>query len=291
MVFVIAFAGFSISSLLAILLSPTLFGVGLSDIAGSPDFKDPSVMAALKFTQTMNAIGLFLVPGLVYARLMGSSVLKIYGLSKNINWRLVILIIVLVFIALPLENYLGGLNHAIPFPDSLSGLKESLLAMEKTAEETTMAFLRMDGIGDLLLSLFIMALLPAVGEELLFRGVIQKIFQEQIGKHHLAIWITAAIFSAIHMQFFGFLPRLVMGAALGYLFHWSESLIYPMLAHFLNNATAVGLAYYIGIDQIPEDIENAGADQPLVFAISLAFCLLILFRIRIGFQENKKPIT
>ncbi len=291
MVFVIAFAGFSISSLIAILLSPYLFGVGLADIAGSTDFEDPSVMSALKFTQTMNAIGLFLVPGLVYARLMGRSLLKMYGLSKDINWRLTILIAVLVFIALPLENYLGSLNHAIPFPEALSGLKESLLAMEKTAEETTMAFLRMDGPGDLMLSLFIMALLPAVGEELLFRGVIQKIFHEQTGRHHVAIWITAAIFSAIHMQFFGFLPRLVMGAALGYLFYWSGSLLYPMLAHFLNNAIAVSLAYYIGIDEIPENIENAGADQPLVFAISLAFCLLILFRLRVGFQENKKPIT
>lgn len=277
--------------MIAILLTGPLFGVGLSELGGNYDFDKPEVLSALKFTQVNNALGLFIVPAILYSWLMNRPFKQNYGLDKVINLRMVILVLVLVLFALPVENFIGELNQSIHLPDALSQLEDSMRRMEKVAEETTMAFLKMDGVSDLILSLFIMAILPALGEELLFRGVIQKLFGEQFKSHHLAIWLTAAIFSAIHMQFFGFFPRLIMGAALGYLFYWSGSLWYPIIAHFLNNAIAVTMAYFIGIEQLPESIEDAGSNAPAVFGLTLIVCFLILYRIRTGFDIKNEPIS
>jgi membrane protease YdiL (CAAX protease family) len=289
--FLIAFSCFFVSALIAVLVSEPLFGVNLSQLAGEYNFEDEAVLSAMRFTQVINAIGLFLIPALIYSWLMKSSVKKIYGFDQSIDLRMLVLVLVLVLFALPVENFIGELNQKIHLPEALSQLEEMMRQMEKTAEKTTMAFLKMDGPTDLVLSLFIMAILPAVGEELLFRGVIQKLFSEQFRSPHLAIWVTAAIFSAIHMQFFGFFPRLIMGAALGYLFHWSGSLWYPIIAHFINNAMAVSIAYFIGLDQLPEHLDSAGSNAPGVFSLTLLVCLLIMYRIRTGFRAKKEPIT
>ena len=99
-------------------------------------------------------------------------------------------------------------------------------------------------------------ILPAVGEELLFRGIVQQLFKKKFGNAHAAIWISAAIFSALHMQFFGFLPRLVLGAMFGYMLEWSGTLWLPMIAHFVNNATAV-VAYYL----MQKGIIGSGIDK------------------------------
>ena len=110
----------------------------------------------------------------------------------------------------------------------------------------------MDGIGDLVVNLIIVALLAAVGEELLFRGSMQNIFLEWTKNKHAAVWITAVLFSALHAQFYGFLPRMLLGVVLGYLYIWSGSLWLSMLFHFLNNGLAVLFSYLIAKGTISE---------------------------------------
>ena len=111
-------------------------------------------------------------------------------------------------------------------------------AMEASAMALTERFLAADGIGGLLLNLGLMALLPALAEEMSFRGVLQGVLSPQ--RHtHVAIWVTAFIFSAIHMQFYGFIPRMMMGALFGYVFVWTGSLWVPIVMHFINNGIAV----------------------------------------------------
>jgi len=101
----------------------------------------------------------------------------------------------------------------------------------------------MDSFGSFLLNMLMVAVIPAVGEELLFRGVIQKLLQKLVNNAHLAIIITAILFSAMHFQFYGFLPRWIMGIILGYLFYWSGNIWYPIIAHFLNNGFQVLMVY------------------------------------------------
>lgn len=286
MVLLIAFAAFFLSALLAVLLTEALFGISFTAISSNPDFERPEVLNALRFVQVLNSSALFLVPALAYSLLMRSSLTNLYGFGVRPRPLIFVLIFLLVIFALPLENFIGHLNHAIHFPEAFDAFEAKLRAMEAQAERTTMAFLRMDSFGAYLLSLVIMAVLPALGEELLFRGVLQKLLGEQFKNPHLAIWLSAIVFSAIHMQFFGFFPRMVMGAALGYLFYWSGSLWYPILAHFLNNAIAVSVVYFIGLDKLPKGIEDTGAESPYLFLLSAVVCASLLIQIRRSLSSN-----
>jgi uncharacterized protein len=115
---------------------------------------------------------------------------------------------------------------------------------EKQANQVTEAFLSTSSLITVFSNIVMIAILPALGEELLFRGIVQQLIKKIAGNAHAAIWISAAIFSALHMQFFGFLPRMVLGAMFGYMLEWSGTLWLPIIAHFVNNATAV-IAYYL----------------------------------------------
>jgi len=120
------------------------------------------------------------------------------------------------------------LNQQLPLPDWAGG-------MEQDAARLTQGLLVMNGFGEFLLTLLTVAILPAVGEELVFRGVLQRQIQLSTGSPLLAIWLAALLFSLVHFQFAGFLPRLLLGAGLGYLFYWTNSLWVPIVAHFFNN--------------------------------------------------------
>jgi membrane protease YdiL (CAAX protease family) len=138
---------------------------------------------------------------------------------------------------------MGSLNQQLQLPEALAGLEATMKAMEADAEALTERLLTMNSVGELLLTLGLVAVIPAVGEELFFRGTIQQLIRTKWGPH-VAVWLTALIFSAIHFQFYGFVPRMLLGALMGYLLVWSGSLWYPILAHFVNNGTVV-LFYYI----------------------------------------------
>jgi len=284
-VLLIAFSSFFVSALIALLLSKPLFGVDFGAMAGNANYDDPSVMNALRFTQFLNASALFLVPAVVYSWLMSKPLAVNLSLTQKPEWRVIILCLLLLIFALPFENFIGQLNQQISFPESLAAFESKLRAMETAAEKATLAFLNMTSLGDYLLALGIMAILPAIGEEFLFRGVLQKLFHARFSNPHIAIWITAIIFSAIHMQFFGFFPRMIMGAALGYLFYWSGSLWLSIAAHFFNNAFAVTVAYFVGLDKLPEGIDQAGSQSIGVSLISLSLTALVLFRVKSAYNK------
>lgn len=136
----------------------------------------------------------------------------------------------------PVAQFTYWLNQQIPLPEWAD-------TMERNATGMLEGLMVMDSPWELLFNLLVMAVLPAIGEELMFRGVLQQKLEEQTKNGHLAIWITAIIFSAIHFQFEGFLARMVLGAALGYLFFWTRNLWIPIAAHFLTNALQVFVRY------------------------------------------------
>jgi membrane protease YdiL (CAAX protease family) len=151
-------------------------------------------------------------------------------------------------------------------------LKEAQMA------EMTKQLLVMKSIPVLLINLLMLAIIPAVGEEFIFRGCLQKIFGRWIGNYHIAIWITAIIFSGIHFQFYGFMPRMLLGALFGYLLVWSGSLWLPILAHFMNNGVAVVTAYVFQQQGKPLELmyESDPASQP-VFIASIAVMAVLLW--------------
>jgi hypothetical protein len=182
--------------------------------------------------------------------------------------------IVLFMVAMPFINFLGDWNAHIQLPEPFGAW---VTQKETQAEKLIERFLQMPHFGWLAFNLFMIALLPALGEELLFRGVAQRLLANWSGNSHVAVWVAAILFSAIHMQFLGFVPRLFMGAALGYLFLWSGNLWYPIIAHFANNAMAVVIVYMQQHGSSQTTLDAAGIQDPDMAAFSLAFCLMLMY--------------
>jgi uncharacterized protein len=131
-----------------------------------------------------------------------------------------------------------------------------------------------------LFGLVVIAVLPAIGEELVFRGFLQNEFHRGTGSIHAGIWISAFLFSAIHMQFFGFFPRLLLGALFGYMYYWSGNLLIPMAAHFFNNAITLSLVYFYQKGVVPFDVMEVEV-VPLhtgLFFLIITTGLLVVFR-------------
>ncbi len=167
-------------------------------------------------------------------------------------------------------------NSTIEFPEFMSAFENWAKETEQLAAKTTEYLTSFDGFTQFLLAFVVIAILPAVGEELLFRGVLQNGFHGITKNIHLAIWISAILFSTIHMQFYGFVPRMLLGALFGYLYFWSGNLFVPIFAHLVNNGLTLILFYLHDIGVIQTDLTNTEA-APLyavgIFAIITALLL------------------
>ena len=132
----------------------------------------------------------------------------------------------------------------------------------------------MNSPGELLFNLVLVAVLPAIGEELVFRGIIQQKIEEKYRNGHLAIWATAFFFSVMHLQFEGLFPRMILGAVLGYIFYWTRNLWIPVIAHFIINALQV-LAKYYYTEQF-QKLDINGVSEPKWVVGLLSLCILIV---------------
>lgn len=213
---------------------------GLRNAAVS-DYRDVSALKILLVTQQL---GLFLVPAILLAVVEGKKLPRFYGLqAPKIN--LLLLVAILSICWMPLMGFANEWNQKMVFPEFLKGMERWMREMEDNMAKTTEAILKMKTINGLLVNLFVIAIVPAICEEFLFRGAVQRTIFRIKSNPHIAIWLSAIIFSTIHFQFYGFLPRLLLGAAFGYVYFWTGSIWYAVFAHFLNNAYAVFVAYYL----------------------------------------------
>ena len=251
-----------------------MIGVSFIDAPSLSDFENTATIHSLKFLQAISSIGIFIVPPFLF----------VYLTSKSLNFTKVsrqqfLLTVAIMCFSLPLINALALWNEGLHLPYFLSSLEDWMRSAENQAMQITEAFLKVDHWSGLLLNILIIGVIPALGEELLFRGVIQKELFSINGKIHLSIWITAFLFSAMHLQFLGFIPRFLIGGLLGYLFYWSGSIWLPILAHFVNNAGAVILSYFINKQSIPKDVEYLGAEdgQSSMLVISLLGLFMLLY--------------
>lgn len=207
-------------------------------------------IGALKVMQIMQTIGMFVFPGFFLAYLFSNKPSKYLGLNK-FSLKSFILVFFTMAVALPGINFLGSLNEQIP-------LVQWMIDMELKAEELTKAFLTTDSITVLFLNLFMIAVLPAIGEELIFRGIIQKHFASITKSQIWGIIISAVVFSAFHMQFKGFIPRFALGVMFGFMYSWSGSIWLPIIAHFINNCIATIGYMMLGNGAIDSKVEDVG---------------------------------
>jgi len=267
-----------IFSSLGVLLSNSIFGV---NAMSSPDLllgvsDDPNIISSLKLIQVMNAIGLFLVPAAAYAYVIGQKPSQFLKLNTAPKLILILLTIGIVLVSAPLIEWILTVNNSMSLPESLSTIENWMKNSEETAAKITQMFLKMESPTDYALALIIVAFLPSIGEEILFRGVIQKSIYDTSKNIHLAVIISGILFSAIHMQFFGFFPRMLLGVLFGYLFFWSGTLWVPIFAHFINNGTAVTMAYLSQIKVIDIDMnETIGFPLPSIIGSAVLVAFLI----------------
>ena len=258
---------------LAIMAVLTLLAMGIWLIA----LGGSQTTAGLKWLQLLQTMGTFLLPPVFCAAIWSDDhqPFRWLHLDTKPDGFLCFIAITIMICAVPAINLLADLNSRISFPDSLAALEHQLRAMEEAAATLTERFLQTDSFGGLLINIGLMALLPAFAEELSFRGTLQQV----LGKKHIAIWLTAIIFSAIHMQFFGFIPRMLMGAMFGYVFLWSGSLWIPILMHFTNNSLAV-IAFYCFGQNSSADTIGTGATWwlGLISLVLTSLGLLIFYR-------------
>jgi membrane protease YdiL (CAAX protease family) len=169
-------------------------------------------------------------------------------------------------------------NSSFVFPEFLKEFGAWARERETLAEELTRFFTTFNSTGDFLLGAFVIAVLPALGEELVFRGMLQPELFRATANHHAAIWITAIIFSAFHMQFFGFIPRMLLGGLFGYLYVWSGNLLIPMFAHFVNNGFSVLMMYLYQKGTVTIDMDSPeAAPWPIVIGFTTVLIALLYY--------------
>lgn len=211
----------------------------------------------MKIGQGISSALIFIAPPLILYAFTRNQPMHQIGFRKpNSAWMLLIGI-ALMLVSLPVTNLLTSWNEKMSFGQAFESLEALLKMLEDTAGDLTEQMLQVDSIGGLLFNLLVIALIPAIGEELTFRGVLQQALTRRCNVH-VAVWLGAFIFSFIHFQFYGFLPRMFLGLLLGYLFYYSGSLWTSILMHFFNNGTAVVVAYlqYNGLTHV--DWEHFG---------------------------------
>lgn len=232
-------------------------------------------------------IGTFIIPALLY------SYFRKYTdvfLVKNVReWSYYLLGAVLLFALGPIMNLLSSYNQKLVLPDFLDGLEEWMRVQEDLMAEITAKTIMVDRFDLLFLNLVVTAILPAIGEELFFRGALQHIFLRIVKNEIIAIWIVGVIFSAIHFQFYGFLPRLFLGVAFGYLFFWTKNIWVPIFAHFVNNATVTIYAFYSARQgKTYEEFMTVSSYPIIVYIGSLIFSglIVVLFHNYSKFKET-----
>lgn len=257
----------------------------LDSLAGITDYTDPRTIVALKYFQIVNQVGVFIAPAFLFVILTDNQFMQYLGLDKGSRTYSYVLGFVLLVVSLPFVNWLVEINGQIHLPAALEGLERWMRNSEEDAKKLTDAFLSSGSWGGFLVNLLMIAVLAAVGEELIFRGILVRLFREWSGNVHLAVILPALLFSALHLQFYGFFGRFLLGVLLGYLFVWSRSLWLPVFVHFMNNAMAVVVSFLVQRGMVETDLESFGAsgNNMVIFASAV---LMVITMVMIYLHEG-----
>ncbi len=274
-------------SALGTLFSKLFFGIDVTADSLLPGDAGSDTVGAVRLFQAIAAIGTFILASFTAAFLFTENPFGYLGLTVRPDRQALLLVTVLFLAAIPFINWMMMVNADLHLPASMSAVEEWMKVSEEQATRLTELLLGGTSWMDLLANLFVVALIPAVGEELFFRGLVQRQFQELAGNRIAAVVLTAFVFSALHMQFFGFLPRFALGIVLGLLYSWSGSIWLPVLAHFVNNATSVLLAWISARVTLGWNPDTIGTEEGQLWLLAASvFCtwgvLMLISRLYAG---------
>lgn len=259
------------------MLAEWLTGVRPYAETGEMDYSNPSTLKAYRIAVVFSNVGGFLLASILFAWFCTTQIRSYFRFNSGVQWKHLGLILICFFLAIPAIQMLSELNEMI------SGGSYLMDAQEETSNLRS-ALLQTDGIGIVLLNVLTMALLPAIGEELFFRGVILRLAYQGTKRMHVGVLLSAILFALVHLEFNNFLAIVFMGMLLGYLYVYTGSLLIPMGLHFLNNAV------YILLESTPSGAEFTAqleSDNNVLIWLIVGAAALLLFTYLLKRASNK----
>lgn len=237
-------------------------------------------VAMLRIATVLQDILVFILPPLITALIITRQPVKLLAVGTAPSGKLVLAAIATLIVASPAMSWLVEWNQSLHLPESMSALESKIRAMEDAAGAAVQTIMGAPTPGNMLVNVLIIGILAGFSEELFFRGGLQRLLSTANMSPAAAIWISALIFSALHMQFFGFFPRLLLGAFFGYLLVWSGSVWLPILIHALNNSLYVILQQTTGSGEPDLTISSTGTLETLVSAVLAAALIYYMYKNR-----------
>lgn len=283
--------GFNYGARLIVLAIVFICGVVLTGVLdGYLNLSQSSSRIDLLWGVVLQNICTFGIPALLSAWILTRRPMEFTGLGNGFSFRAVLGLLIVFAAALPFINQLVAWNEAVKLPAALSNVESQMQAMEEAAKAMSDKLLDAGSVGSMLVGVLVIGCLTGLCEELFFRGALQRLLQSRSVGSHAAVWISAIVFSIMHFQFYGFVPRILLGAFFGYLLLWSDSLWLSALAHALNNSLVVVSSWLVAKGLAP-NLDGFGVMQegfPWPAVVSFAVAILILCIGRNALFRRKK---
>lgn len=269
--------GTAVVTLFAILLLGLFLSVFVSQALAS--LMGLGEIGVIRLATVMQNLLAFMLPAILVGLLTVGGFGRFLGLLRLPSVAEVVGMVALYIAMTPAMNFLVAWNESLSFPEFLAPAEAWLRSRENAAQALTSRMLQMDGPGDLLLTVGSVGLLTGLCEEIFFRGAFQGILLSGKHRRHLSVWVAAAVFSLLHFQFFGFIPRMLLGAFFGYMYLWSGSLWLAVIGHALNNSTVVVATYLLQHGVLSADVSQVGATSAdwMLIAGSVAMTAFLFF--------------
>ncbi|OJW68905.1 MAG: hypothetical protein BGO68_03930 [Candidatus Amoebophilus sp. 36-38] len=225
----------------------------------------------LLVAQTIMATAIFILGPTLYWFVIEKKSIGYFFNGEKRYQRFILLTLALILATMIVNTWFTYWNMHLKLPSFLENFEKWAQAKEADLKKLTELLTTFYSPKDLLIAIFVIGIIPAIGEELVFRGILQNLFSRSFQNIHVAILLSSFIFSAIHLQLYGFLPRFLLGVLFGYLYWWTQNLIFPIVAHFLNNTISLIIVFLYQINATGYELEN---DQVLPAPILILFAII-----------------
>lgn len=237
--------------------------------------------ASMRIAAVFQDVLVFIVPAFVAALLSTRLPARLLAVDRKPDLRAIFGAIIVLLVASPALNYIIDWNQSWQLPESMAAVEEYMRNMEERAQAATELLLGGHSVGSLIMSVLIVAVLAGFSEELFFHGALQRILMATRINAHVVIWLVAFIFSAFHMQIYGLVPRMLLGAFFGYLLWWTRCLWIPVFMHIFNNAVVVVSCWKNGVPAADGDVPDYLSGLPVgvqiaIFALSVILTAVAL---------------
>lgn len=253
--------------------------------------KIPNQAGALRIGAVVQDLFIFVIPAIATAMVSTRLPARLLLVDKTPGLNMLLLTLIVMLVSVPAMNMLVEWNDSLQLPESMAAIANEMRAMEEAAQNSVEILMGGTSVGSLIISILIIGIMAGFSEELFFRGALQRLLSFSLNIH-VAIWLSAFIFSAFHLQFFGFFPRFLLGAFFGYLLYWSGSLWLPVAAHVFNNSLVAIVQWLRHREALPVDVDKIGSQtadssEMLLFAVSLLLTIAGIILIARMKQEKE----